>query len=87
MLYEVITDREAAGKPRMGTAKLSAKHVGGQVLIEIADDGRGLDTVKLKRKAVEKGILTQEEVDIMTERQAFNIIFLPGFSTASYNFV
>jgi len=75
-------DREAAGKPRMGTAKLSAKHVGGQVLIEIADDGRGLDTVKLKRKAVEKGILTQEEVDIMTERQAFNIIFLPGFSTA-----
>jgi two-component system, chemotaxis family, sensor kinase CheA len=75
-------ERESKGKPRVGTAKLVAKHVGGQVLIQITDDGRGLDTVKLRRKAVDKGVLTQEQADAMTERQAFNIIFHPGFSTA-----
>ena len=79
---ETPDERERAGKPRMGNARLSAKHVGGQVLIEIRDDGRGLDTAKLKRKAIEKGVLTPEEAETMTERQAFNIIFLPGFSTA-----
>jgi len=79
---ETPDDREKAGKPRMGNARLSARHVGGQVLIEIRDDGRGLDTAKLKRKAIEKGVLTVEEAEAMTERQAFNIIFLPGFSTA-----
>ncbi len=79
---ETPDEREAAGKPREGYARLAARHVGGQVLIEIKDDGRGLDTEKLKRKAVSKGILTQEESDAMTERQAFNIILMPGFSTA-----
>ena len=75
-------EREAAGKPRMGSACLSAKHVGGMVLIEIKDDGRGMDPEKLKRKAVEKALLTTEEVESMSDRQAYNIIFLPGFSTA-----
>ena len=75
-------EREAAGKPRMGSACLSAKHVGGMVLIEIRDDGRGMDPVKLKKKAIEKGLLTPEEAESMSDRQAFNIIFLPGFSTA-----
>jgi len=79
---ETPDEREAAGKPRMGFARLSAKHVGGQVLIEIRDDGRGLDTAKLKRKAIEKGVITAEEAEGMTERQAFSIIFAPGFSTA-----
>jgi len=79
---ETPDERERAGKPRMGNARLSARHVGGQVLIEIRDDGRGLDTAKLKRKAIEKGVLAPEEAEAMTERQAFNIIFLPGFSTA-----
>jgi two-component system chemotaxis sensor kinase CheA len=75
-------EREAAGKPRMGQARLSARHAGGQVLIEIRDDGRGLNTEKLKKKAVDKGLITAEEAEVMTERQAFAIIFLPGFSTA-----
>jgi two-component system chemotaxis sensor kinase CheA len=75
-------EREAKGKPRVGVARLTAKHVGGQVLIQIKDDGRGLDTEKLRRKAVEKGVITQEQSDAMTERQAFALIFFPGFSTA-----
>ncbi|MEQ9823273.1 MAG: chemotaxis protein CheW [Puniceicoccaceae bacterium] len=79
---ETPDEREAAGKPRMGNARLSAKHAGGQVLIEIKDDGRGLDTTKLKRKAIEKGLITPEEAEVMSDRQAFNIIFLPGLSTA-----
>ncbi|MCG8528246.1 MAG: chemotaxis protein CheW [Opitutales bacterium] len=75
-------EREAAGKPRIGSARLTAKHVGGQVMIQISDDGRGIDAEKLKRKAIDKGLLTPEEADAMSERQAFSIIFLPGFSTA-----
>lgn len=79
---EPADEREAAGKPRMGTARLIAKHVGGQVLIEIIDDGRGMDPDKLKKKAVEKGLMTVEETEVMTDKQACTIIFLPGFSTA-----
>ncbi len=75
-------DRERAGKPKRGLVKLIARHAGGQVHVEIIDDGKGLDPVMLRRKALEKGILTSEEIEKMSDRQAQAIIFLPGFSSA-----
>lgn len=76
-------EREAHGKPRCGTVRLVASHVGGQVLIQITDDGHGIDPEKLKRKAVEKGLIRHEEAERMSDRQALGLIFLPGFSTAA----
>ena len=75
-------ERERMGKPREGRVRLTAKHVGGQVLIEIIDDGRGMNPEKLRQKAIEKGVLKAEEAAKMSDRQALTIIFLPGFSTA-----
>jgi two-component system, chemotaxis family, sensor kinase CheA len=78
---ETPEDRLAAGKPAEGTVKLSAEHRGGRIIIEIADDGRGIDRVRVRQKAVERGLispaanLSDEEID--------NLIFLPGFSTAN----
>ncbi|MDR3528780.1 MAG: chemotaxis protein CheA [Rhizomicrobium sp.] len=74
-------DRIAAGKPAEGTVKLSAEHRGGRIVIEVSDDGRGINRAKVREKAVERGViaananLSDEEID--------NLIFLPGFSTAS----
>ncbi len=79
---ETPDEREAAGKTREGHARLVARHVGGQVVIDIMDDGRGLNTEKLKKKAIEKGLITPESAETMSDKQAFGIIFLPGFSTA-----
>ena len=76
-------ERIAAGKPRVGTITLSASHQGGYVIVRIADDGRGLDTQAIRRKAVEKGILTEAEAEELPEAQAHRLIFAPGFSTAS----
>lgn len=75
--------RMKAGKPGEGTLALRAYHEGGQVNLEITDDGKGIDADVLKRKALEKGIVTPAEVDAMGHREALNIIFRPGFSTAS----
>ena len=72
--------RETAGKPRKGTVRLSAVHSGSSVLIQIADDGKGLDPEAIRAKAVEKGLIT-DGADF-SEKELFALIFLPGFSTA-----
>lgn len=74
--------RQKAGKPAQGRLSLRAFHEGGQVNIEIADDGAGIDPARIKAIAVQKGIIRQEQADRMSEREAVNLIFKPGFSTA-----
>ena len=74
--------RTAAGKPAEGRLTLRAFHEGGQVNIEIGDDGGGIDVVRVKQKAIEKGLLRPEQADKLSEREALGLIFLPGFSTA-----
>jgi two-component system chemotaxis sensor kinase CheA len=74
--------RVAAGKNVEGCLTLRAYHEGGQVNIEISDDGAGLDQEKIRRKAVERGLLTAEKAAQLGEREVLNLIFLPGFSTA-----
>lgn len=75
-------DREASGKSAKGTLILEAMHEGNHILIKIIDDGKGMDPDFLKRKAIEKGVITTDQAETMTDREAFNIIFMPGFSTA-----
>ncbi|HFC98316.1 MAG TPA: response regulator [Thermosulfurimonas dismutans] len=75
-------ERVQLNKPPVGTLVMRAFHEGGQVIIEIEDDGRGIDTEKVKRKAVEKGLITPEEAERMSDHEALNLIFRPGFSTA-----
>ena len=75
-------ERERVGKPRTGTIKVSAFHEGGHIIIEIADDGKGLNTARLKEKALEKGIVTETELADMTDAQIHMLIFHAGFSTA-----
>ncbi len=75
-------DRQAAGKPEEGTLILRAFHEGGQVNIEIIDDGRGIDVAKVKEKAVQRGMVSADQAARMTNHEAFTLIFLPGFSTA-----
>lgn len=75
--------RQAQNKPPRGTLRLSALHKAGQVLIEIADDGAGIDPVKVKAKALEKGICTREQLASMSESAVIRLIFRPGFSTAT----
>jgi two-component system, chemotaxis family, sensor kinase CheA len=74
--------RQAVGKHPEGLLKLRAFHEGGQVNIEIIDDGAGLDQERIRNKAVEKGLVTAELAGRMTEREIVNLILLPGFSTA-----
>ncbi len=69
-------------KPAKGTITLSAEHEGNNIIITVEDDGKGMDPEKLKEKAVEKGLLTKEKAKELTRTDAFNLIFLPGFSTA-----
>jgi two-component system chemotaxis sensor kinase CheA len=75
--------READGKPRVGKVRLRAYHEGGQVNIDVTDDGAGIDPARVKSKAIERGILTQEAAERMTDREAIRLIFAPGFSTAA----
>ena len=74
--------RARAGKPETGTVVLRARHEGDSVLVEIEDDGKGIDPAVIRAKAVEKGIITQEKSEQLTDEEAINMIFLPGFSTA-----
>ncbi len=74
--------RVRAGKPPEGRLTLRAYHEGGQVNIEIGDDGAGIDVARVKQKAIEKGLLRLEQVEKLTDREALNLIFLPGFSMA-----
>jgi two-component system chemotaxis sensor kinase CheA len=74
--------REKAGKPRIGFVKLSAHRDRDNVIIELIDDGGGINVEKVKSKAIEKGLVTQETAAAMTTEQAIDILFQPGFSTA-----
>jgi two-component system, chemotaxis family, sensor kinase CheA len=78
-----VDERVAAGKPARGTVFLNAFHQGAQVVIEVRDDGRGMDTTKLRALAVEKAILNQDEAARLSEQEVLNLIFEPGFSTAA----
>lgn len=78
---ESIEDREKAGKPRQGAVKVAAYQSGGSIIIEIKDDGKGLDAEKLKTLAREKGII--DEKDNLSDEEAYMLIFAPGFSTAT----
>ena len=75
-------DRRAAGKPETGTITLDAYHEGGHIFIRIADDGRGLDVERIRRKALANGLTTEAEVAAMSEQQILQFIFAAGFSTA-----
>ena len=74
--------RRQAGKDEVGRLILRAFHEGGQVNIEITDDGAGLNVEAIRQKAMERGVITAEQAARMSEREIFNLIFLPGFSTA-----
>jgi two-component system, chemotaxis family, sensor kinase CheA len=74
--------RQAAGKPRKGVLRLRAAQEGGQVVIEIRDDGGGIDPERIKAKAVEKGLLTPQAAAALSRADSWRLIFLPGFSTA-----
>ena len=76
-------ERIAAGKPETGIVELKAYNEGNHIVIQITDDGRGLDPNKLKQKALEKGLITEKEADNMSDKEAYALIFKPGFSTAA----
>ncbi len=75
-------DRRAAGKPEAGTIRLNAYQQGGHILIEISDDGRGVNTARIKQKAVGNGLATEAELEQMSEQEVHQFIFRAGFSTA-----
>ena len=79
---EPLSVRIAAGKPVEGRLLLRAYHESGQVYIEISDDGGGIDTARIKQRAVERGLLTAEQAETLSERAVLELIFLPGFSTS-----
>jgi len=80
---ETPAERLAAGKGEQGTIRLSAYHEGGHIIICIADNGRGLNTERIKAKALQNGLVTEAELEKMTEAQIHKFIFAPGFSTAA----
>ncbi len=75
--------RVGAGKLETGTVELKAYHEGNSIIIEIVDDGKGLDPLMIKDKAVEKGLISEKEDDTRSDKEAYNLIFKPGFSTVS----
>jgi two-component system chemotaxis sensor kinase CheA len=75
-------ERKRAGKQAQGTVKLNAYHQGNQVILEITDDGRGIDSQKIRAKAIEMGLSSPEDAAKMSEQETLNFIFRPGFSTA-----
>jgi two-component system chemotaxis sensor kinase CheA len=77
-------ERQKLGKPARGTVRLNAYHQGNQVVVEISDDGRGIEWQKIRAKAVELRLTTPEEAARMTEAEALDFIFKPGFSTADH---
>ena len=75
-------DRIANGKPTTSVVRLEAQQEGDHIVISVADDGRGMDADRLRAKALEKGLISDEEANAMDERQSYNLVFLPGFSMA-----
>ncbi|HXW25415.1 MAG TPA: hybrid sensor histidine kinase/response regulator [Xanthobacteraceae bacterium] len=80
---ETPAERRQAGKAEKGTIRLSAYHQGGHIIVEISDDGRGLNVEQIKAKAVANGLAAEADIEKMTEAQIQKFIFAPGFSTAS----
>jgi two-component system chemotaxis sensor kinase CheA len=80
---EDAEERIAAGKPARGTVYLNAYHQGTQVVIEVRDDGRGIDLAEIRKRALEKGIVKAGEMERLSDSEAMNLIFEPGFSTAA----
>ena len=78
---EPTDDRLAAGKSPKSQVRLEARQEGDHIVLIVADDGRGMNAERLRAKALEKGLITDEEANTMDERQSYNLIFLPGFST------
>jgi two-component system chemotaxis sensor kinase CheA len=78
---EPTEDRRALGKPEKSQVRLEARQEGDHIVLIIADDGKGMNPEKLRAKALEKGLISDEEANTMDERQSFNLVFLPGFST------
>ncbi|WQR82852.1 chemotaxis histidine kinase/response regulator CheAY2 [Helicobacter pylori] len=79
---EPLEERRRLNKPETGKVQLSAYNEGNHIVIKISDDGKGLDPVMLKEKAIEKGMISERDAESMSDREAFNLIFKPGFSTA-----
>jgi two-component system chemotaxis sensor kinase CheA len=80
---EAPAARRKAGKPERGTIRLNAYHEGGHVILEVSDDGAGIDPAVVRSKAVERGLATQAAVKQMSDSQVLQFVFLPGFSTAT----
>jgi two-component system chemotaxis sensor kinase CheA len=78
---ESTEDRRAAGKPEKSQVRLEARQEGDHIILLVSDDGRGMNPERLRAKALEKGIITDEEANTMDDRQSFNLVMLPGFST------
>lgn len=79
---ETAEVRAERGKPETGTIFLNAYQEGNNVIIQVGDDGNGIDVEAVKRKAVERGVITQEQADAMTQKEAVNLLFMPSFSMA-----
>jgi len=79
---EPAAERIAAGKPAAGTLEISARHAGGNVIISVRDDGRGIDPARVARKAAERGLISADQVETIDAKAAAELLFHPGFSTA-----
>ncbi len=79
---EMPDERHAAGKDKVGQVRLSAYYEGNNIVIEIKDDGKGMDVNRIKEKAIEKGMITSDDASRMSKKDIINFIFAPGFSTA-----
>ena len=80
---ETQAERHATGKPAVATLRLSACHESSNIVISVADDGRGMSAEKIKASAIAKGLLEKGEAEVLNEQEAFQLVFLPGFSTSS----
>ena len=78
---EMPSERKACGKPEKSLVRLEARQEGDHIVLIIADDGKGMSAERIRAKAVEKGLISEEEANTLDERQSLNLIFLPGFST------
>ncbi|GAA0494097.1 chemotaxis protein CheA [Pigmentiphaga sp. GD03639] len=80
---ETMVERRSVGKPARGTVHLSARQTGDSIVIEVSDDGRGMDPDVIRRKAIEKGVISAEDAAVLDNAHCLQLIFLPGFSTRS----
>ena len=78
----MVEPRRKLGKAPQGVVRLNAHHQGNQVVVEVSDDGRGIDVQKIRAKAIELGLTTREEAARLNENETLDFIFRPGFSTA-----